>query len=473
MKDEKDHIIITSKHSIGDKFLSIFYSACRIRKKLNIKLGVLDDDRFQNSSRIISNSTYLNFEFTSEYFGSIFNTIYHESFLNKFISYLENYKIIDLGIKYKTTVPDSSGNVAFLYLILDLGDIRMNFMIPAFSEVSLYKSCIEKSFSFAKEYLEAKGKSELKQKIKLAFKVNSGNVIFLNYDEVNCEWIIIDILKKATSDVHNSKKSAIEKRASKPEIYFNNSDLRQYIDFGKKQIINTSFQNYFLTKPNDVALYSSISDKNIELAKTLGKKLFYRNDRLTTFVPQESESDYYDFFEFIVTGIITAYTAIECFVNICIDYDFKFEEQKNGIVHKIYTKSGIEREFSLKEKIKNVLPKSIGVKPPTSEPWWNEFLELEKLRDEVIHSKESKSDYRYSQYLDTKVYKTIDAHKLLIKYYCKALLNRNDAILTKLPYGFGNDQTSPIVLEENSFNDLFNQIHGIDRKNKDNDKIIM
>jgi len=75
-----------------------------------------------------------------------------------------------------------------------------------------------------------------------------------------------------------------------------------------------------LVQPNDVTLYSSISDKNLITVKEfyVGTILPGHEQYGGAFPSQRKQQEYYDYFELVITSVIFANSALEAFSNICI-----------------------------------------------------------------------------------------------------------------------------------------------------------
>jgi hypothetical protein len=53
----------------------------------------------------------------------------------------------------------------------------------------------------------------------------------------------------------------------------------------------------------------------------------------------------------------------------------------------IYDKSQVERHINLDDKISIILPSILEVKTPKGTAVWQEYIQLKKLRDRIIHMK--------------------------------------------------------------------------------------
>lgn len=132
---------------------------------------------------------------------------------------------------------------------------------------------------------------------------------------------------------------------------------------------------------------------------------------------------------------------------------------EKGGVKSIYSKEAIERKFSLKDKFKTILKSILNTPDPTLEKWWARFVDLENLRDEIIHTKQSKSENRYSQLLSKKIFQIIGIHKEIINYYGKYISKNKMELLQEFPYDFGFDDFYPGLTDDKNYEQMHRNIH--------------
>jgi hypothetical protein len=120
-------------------------------------------------------------------------------------------------------------------------------------------------------------------------------------------------------------------------------------------------------------------------------------------------------------------------------------------VETVYSKEAIERNFSLRDKLKLILPKVLQTPDPTKEPWWGHFIELEEIRNEVIHTKQSKSEERYSFFLNKRIFTIIRCNRVVIEYYGQFIDKHQRGILFDYPYGYGFDSVPPSFMSNEDF----------------------
>jgi hypothetical protein len=130
--------------------------------------------------------------------------------------------------------------------------------------------------------------------------------------------------------------------------------------------------------PSATALFLSMSKKSYFQAKKIIK-----NSGIEQSIKKEvsfpDESDLFDYLENIINSVVSAYSAIEAFVNEAL-IDFS----ENGINEKELHE--IERKPTI-DKIKTFLPKSLSILSPTRERCYTDFIELQKIRNKIIHLK--------------------------------------------------------------------------------------
>jgi len=106
----------------------------------------------------------------------------------------------------------------------------------------------------------------------------------------------------------------------------------------------------------------------------------------------------------------------------------------------------------------------INTPDPSTEKWWDSFINLENLRDEIIHTKQSKSEERYSHFLSKKVFKTIEIHKEIITYYGNYISKNKEELLEKFPYNFGFDNSFLGLMDDEGYKKSYKILHNISDK---------
>jgi hypothetical protein len=101
-----------------------------------------------------------------------------------------------------------------------------------------------------------------------------------------------------------------------------------------------------------------------------------------------SDKDAFDYLERMIEAILLAFTALEAFVNETIPEDFEYAHNaRSKIILEVKDKPNIERHVSIDEKLKAVLPEVLKCTSPTGSRSWQQYTQLKKTRDRLIHMK--------------------------------------------------------------------------------------
>jgi hypothetical protein len=104
----------------------------------------------------------------------------------------------------------------------------------------------------------------------------------------------------------------------------------------------------------------------------------------------EDQKPLFDFCEQFAAHVVFAFTALESFANEVIPEGYTYTTTRGQKGQKItYNRDGIERNVSLSEKLAQILPSALGVKPPKGLHIWRDYTNLRKVRDRIIHLKMS------------------------------------------------------------------------------------
>lgn len=98
---------------------------------------------------------------------------------------------------------------------------------------------------------------------------------------------------------------------------------------------------------------------------------------------------------------------------------------------------------------------------PTKEDWWQQFIKLEEIRDEIIHTKESKSEERYSSFLSKNIFKQIEISKEIISFYGYYIEKNVRDLLADYPYDFGYDNVLPYFISDEDYDKHMRNLRGI------------
>jgi hypothetical protein len=439
-----------------------------LTKKLSeckLTLEVIEIDRRESYSRgeWIASSSFINLYLSDKFIQDHFVnntkdlTVLLDNFkilfqpLTKFSGYLNRSDKIKRTRHYTTfsTLYQTKENFLFQFLFEMEGDesAYINALTDVFKTIAIYNEPKENSLQSA---------------IKKSYS-QSNKIKYLLY--IDKQWTVLNPLLEVGREINDSYRENKDFRIKKPTIIRHRDDFRKYFVLDKNWVLVFDGLETMMIKPNDVAIYSNISDNNLKQAE-----IFYKESILPrhkqyggSFPSMEKQKEYYDYFELIITALLFAYTSLEAFANICIHDRFEYLIEKDGI-KTIYSKEAIERKFSLREKFKNIIKSILNTPDPTLEKWWNGFIDLENLRDEIIHTKQSKSEDRYSQLLSKKIFKTISIHKEIIKYYGFYISENKKDLLEDYPYNFGFDDFFPGLTDEKGYEQSYSVLHNIPKK---------
>jgi len=149
-----------------------------------------------------------------------------------------------------------------------------------------------------------------------------------------------------------------------------------------------------------------------------------------------NENVIFDFFSITSAGIILLFSSVEANVNNAIESckDINYFEKKDKTIFKIwklivrYRQSrALTKEeilfLDINTKLKKVLPKLYNFGSPAKENYWQQFSELKKIRDSLIHITSTKSygasnnkNSVYAELIDLDFNELLNAIKKLINY---------------------------------------------------------
>jgi hypothetical protein len=222
-------------------------------------------------------------------------------------------------------------------------------------------------------------------------------------------------------------------RSNKP-VGFHDQEGNSTAFFQK--LITTNFygKNISIAIPNEISLSLSISKKAMTAASTKREELKkYSTDRKTIF-----ESDVkiaYDFLEEIQKSVVFAYKAVESFCNASIPDSYTYKKTTSRGVIEHYGKEQIERWISTSEKVSSILPEVLSCSSPTEQKFWGDFKNLERIRNELIHSKSSNSADILTELFSEVATRYIASGIELLEFFIKL-----DPCNPIFPLGFGRSE---------------------------------
>lgn len=109
------------------------------------------------------------------------------------------------------------------------------------------------------------------------------------------------------------------------------------------------------------------------------------------------EELYSTFLIYKISSITSLISFVECFVNALIPETFTTTNSKNKIV----SKEEIERFWSLKDKLKTIVPQIFEINDKAKyESQYNKFLKINNLRNEFIHMKSTRDRKNMEPFID-------------------------------------------------------------------------
>lgn len=175
-----------------------------------------------------------------------------------------------------------------------------------------------------------------------------------------------------------------------------NEHLQRGFTLYKTKFKDGELQHVMTPFPNMTALYLNISDsardKSIEIFNNVLVPSLQLKGSTLEFGAENSDSFTFDLWENIIVSIVFSYSAVESLVNNLIPNSVILFTKKNGKV-KLASKDRIEKNTKLSEKIKSILPRIFEFEFKTDElPFWKDFTDLEKYRNNFIHFKSDEID---------------------------------------------------------------------------------
>jgi len=288
-----------------------------------------------------------------------------------------------------------------------------------------------------------------------AFKPDKRSVFYM-FNGEDQKWHITNLLFQLGKEKMLRVKEGHDTRFYKPHMMVNENNLTKEFTFPSNWRITNRKRGYVMDKPNDMALYASIANKALDRAVAKYKEI-HKKDVTDLILSEETSSEFCDYFEEIILAIIMSYTTIECMANSCLPFFYKYTIVKDDI-RTTYTKEEIERKFHLKDKLKKILPDAISVKSPIEQKWWQNLVDLQYIRDELIHSKDAKAEERYSLLIDERIWDVASCHNVIISHYAQELCKMKSPIINDFPVGVDCDEIIPGLMSEKSYENMYKSL---------------
>jgi hypothetical protein len=265
----------------------------------------------------------------------------------------------------------------------------------------------------------------------------------------NDEAVCVHTINGCEEDEKNRKFIQPDVRCNKPSAFYF-KDYDQTAFFQKLISTEVGGKQLGFAMPNEIALSLSVALKANRAADAL---------RETIKIPAEDEYLFelddivvvYDFLEEVQKAIVFAYKAVEAFCNSSIPDDFIYRKENNKGIVEEYAKKEIERWIQTSEKLSSILPDCLGVDKPTSEGFWSDFKNLERLRNEIIHSKPINRSEVTAELFSDRVNAYIKSAKELLEHFTS-----EDQYNPVFPLGFGVSKVRTISLK--SADEVFEKV---------------
>lgn len=383
----------------------------------------------------------------------------YTDFIEKFDSFLEVFKSMS-QIEGIQLAPFS------LYFELE-STYTLKFLFHPLPKDTDYVTMLSSAFDTIAHLYQQK-ESELKDAIKNSYS-RKNNKKYLTFSEDG--WKVLNPLLEVGKDITKDYRKDRDWRVKKPHIMLNQDNFTQRFIFDSNWVLVFDHLETMLIQPNDVAMYSNISERCLTQASEFYEKIILPRHKqwYGSFPSLEIQKEYYDYFEIIIEAVIFAYTALEAFANICIPARWEYQTEANG-VRTIYSKEAIERKFDLREKFKKVIRPILNTPDPSREKWWMSFTELENLRNEIIHTKQSRSEERYAKLLSKSIFDIVKNHKNIIQFYGDHISRYRTELLEEYPYDFGYDDVIPGIMTDKNYWKSYKSIHNINLDKSDEEE---
>lgn len=214
---------------------------------------------------------------------------------------------------------------------------------------------------------------------------------------------------------------SFDKRSMKPVIL---KDINECLILERLAQIKTRMNRRIVKyiPPNPIALQLDVVKNCINEMKAMDMECLIAeiadNEEASSSLTMDFSKKVYDYLALIHKAIIFSYTSIETFVNLSIpeSYNYNVKKNKEGITE-IYDKNGIERWLPLAVKLKNILVPIYNTPEIHKQPFWQDFLILEKYRNQIIHQKSSDRTILYENYFHKDIYKNIKASSEIVDFF--------------------------------------------------------
>lgn len=249
---------------------------------------------------------------------------------------------------------------------------------------------------------------------------------------VNSEMVVVHVIddadKVAATDI---KIPSYDIRSNKP-LGVHSLEDKQIAFFQRLVKTKIGDSNINVAAPNEISLSLNISKKSQENSFQLKKLLTKKLDSIDESIFNDEVSLAYDYLEEIQKAVIFSYKAIESFCNEAIPDDYIYKKKNPKGIEEHYGKEQIERWISTSEKVSEILPAIFDNESPKGEKFWSSFKNLERLRNEIIHSKSNASSDILAELFSNAVNGYLDSSLSVLSFFIS-----QDSSNQLFPLGFG------------------------------------
>ncbi|MEZ6031525.1 MAG: hypothetical protein R3C17_00350 [Planctomycetaceae bacterium] len=231
-------------------------------------------------------------------------------------------------------------------------------------------------------------------------------------------------------------------RSNKPEILFDKKTKHTHLI---QRLVETEAgsTSFGLAIPNEIALALSVAGKAQSRAVQLRNKVLQHARQVNGSLHKQEVVDAYDYLEQIQTCIVFSYKSVEAFCNASIPDDFVYTRTNSKGILEHYPKQQIERWINTSEKVSKILPTVLSTQDPNQESFWSGFQNLERMRNEIMHSKSSSSAKILAELFSDAVDDYVRASRELLHYFIKT-----DSANPIFPFGFGKSSIQSFEIED-------------------------
>ena len=105
------------------------------------------------------------------------------------------------------------------------------------------------------------------------------------------------------------------------------------------------------------------------------------------------------------------------------DYIYKIESSKKS---ELYNKQQIERNITLKDKISKILADVYNTKSLPEQSFWNDLVELIKIRDNIVHQKNIDDTFYNEILYEKRIFQRIESSTLLINFFQDNVISQKE-----------------------------------------------